>query len=337
MNNSDPSHSPQEAKATASSRPGFGCLIKSCLLLLLLAGIAFVANRLYQENVAAEIDPNDTRPVEIISGNGVADGETPSSEISGVTAGINSEAIAAAEHPLLPLLDVAQSAYDQIGETVLDYQATVVSQVQIDGQLEEEKYMVIKIRHEREDGDQKIPFSVYTRFLKPVNTAGQEAIWVAGENDDKIIAHPAGLFNLIRVKLDPEGALAMQGSRYSIRHIGMKNLLKKMLEKGEEGLKNDGCQVRLERNVKVGDVTCTMLEIVYPEQRSDIDFHKARIFIDDQRGLPIAYEGYLWPEEDGKEPPLLEKYIYTNIKLNVGFTDAEFDPDNPEYNYPGGN
>ena len=337
MNNSDPSHNPQEVKATASSRLGFGCLIKSCLFILLLAGIAFAANRLYQENVAAEIDPHDTRPVEIIRSGGEADDENPSFEISGVMAGINNEAIAAAEHPLLPLLDVAKSAYEQISKTVLDYQATVVSQVQVDGQLGEEKYMIIKIRHEREDGDRKIPFSVYTRFLKPVNTAGQEAIWVAGENDDKIIAHPAGLFNLIRVKLDPEGALAMKGNRYSIRHIGMKNLLKKMLEKGEEGLKNDGCQVRIERNVKVGDVTCTMLEIVYPEQMSDIDFHKARIFIDDQRGLPIAYEGYLWPEQLGKEPPLLEKYIYTNVKLNNGFTDFEFDPDNPQYNYPGGN
>ena len=128
----------------------------------------------------------------------------------------------------------------------------------------------------------------------------------------------------------------MQGSRYSIRDIGMMNLLVKMLEKGEDGLKNDDCQVRIERNVKVGEVQCTMLEIVYPEKTPHIDFHKARIFIDDQRGLPIAYEGYLWPEKKGEEAPLLEKYIYNNIKLNIGLTDAEFDPDNPKYDYPGG-
>ena len=145
MNHSDPSHNTQETIPNASVRHGFGCLIKSCLLILVLAGIAMGANRLYQENVAAEVDPNETRPVEIVSSGDDEDDENLSPDISGVMAGISNDAIESAEHPLLPLLEVAKSAYEQISQTVLDYQATVVSQVQVDGQLGEERYMIIKI------------------------------------------------------------------------------------------------------------------------------------------------------------------------------------------------
>ncbi|MCP4478723.1 MAG: DUF1571 domain-containing protein [Planctomycetaceae bacterium] len=329
-------HDSQQPANSTPSRKGIGWLIKSCMVLVVIAALAYVANQRYQQNVAAKINPDQTRSVEIVSTGGDAGNGNSETEITGPTAAINDEVIAAAKHPLLPLLDVAQNAYEEISKNVKGYQSTLISQVRVDGQLKEESYIVVKIRHACDDENGKVPFSVYTRFLKPANTAGQEAIWVSGENEGKIVAHPAGLFNLIRVKLDPDGSLAMKGNRYSIRDIGMKNLLKKMLEKGEAGLKNKDCQVQIERNVRVGETNCTMLEIVYPEATDNIDFHKARIFIDDVRGLPIAYEGYLWPEEQGGEPPLLEKYIYTNIELNPGFTDATFDPDNSEYNYPGG-
>ncbi|MCH2178118.1 MAG: DUF1571 domain-containing protein [Mariniblastus sp.] len=335
MTSSAPSDNSQDLKSEESSRSGWGCLGKSFLLVGLILCGAFAAHKIYQINFAAKINSQLTEPVKIVTDGTALTSEQPI-EPTGVTAGINAEAIAAAEHPLLPLLEVAKAAHDEMEKNVADYEATVVSQTRADGKLGEEKYMRIKIRHEQAREEIKVPFSVYTLFLKPRSSAGQEAIWVSGENEDKIIAHLSGLANLIRFKLDPEGALAMKGNRYTIRDIGMKNLLKKMLEKGEEGLKNDKCEVHVQRNVSVGDRTCTMLEIVYPEKLSDIDFHKARIFIDDQRSLPIAYEGYLWPEKPGGVAPLLEKYIYNDIQLNRGLTDKDFDPDNEQYNYPGG-
>ena len=32
--------------------------------------------------------------------------------------------------------------------------------------------------------------------------------------------------------------------------------------------------------------------------------------------------------------PLLESYTYYDVKLNVGLTEDDFDPANPEYRYP---
>jgi hypothetical protein len=38
----------------------------------------------------------------------------------------------------------------------------------------------------------------------------------------------------------------------------------------------------------------------------------------------------MWPQTEGGEAPLEEAYTYLNLKLNNGFTDADFNPENPE-------
>ena len=65
------------------------------------------------------------------------------------------------------------------------------------------------------------------------------------------------------------------------------------------------------------------------------------VFVDDEERFPVAYASFYWPDEPGGKPRLLEEYIYTDIKVNVGLTDADFDRDNPDYGFtrdkaPGG-
>ena len=64
-------------------------------------------------------------------------------------------------------------------------------------------------------------------------------------------------------------------------------------------------------------------------------FHLARIYVDQQYNLPIRYEAYDWPKEPGAEPQLIEEYTYLDLKLNNGFTDADFDIRNPNYQFKG--
>ena len=70
-----------------------------------------------------------------------------------------------------------------------------------------------------------------------------------------------------------------------------------------------------------------------PTPRRNFRFHIARIFVDDELNLPIRYESYDWPEEEGGKPQVLEEYTYLNLKLNNGFTDADFDIRNPNYQF----
>jgi hypothetical protein len=46
----------------------------------------------------------------------------------------------------------------------------------------------------------------------------------------------------------------------------------------------------------------------------------------------VRYESYGWPAVEGEAPPLLEEYTYLKVKLNNGFTDADFETSNPSYN-----
>ena len=58
--------------------------------------------------------------------------------------------------------------------------------------------------------------------------------------------------------------------------------------------------------------------------------------MDDEHLIPIRYEAYDWPKEQGGQPILMEEYTYMNVKVNNGFTDADFDPTNAAYKFNSG-
>ena len=338
-----------------------GCAFQLLTIAMVLAAVASVAYFFYHEQpIVDEEDKIDNSVVIVESPNQSDDPESdPDEDVPpcSITSTITREQIDAAEHPLDPLIEMAYHAVDVIETNVQDYTATIVKRVRADGKLHGEQHMFIKIRHgagcddddvatqietpeptTTDDGsatkEGAVPFSVYTRFVKPKSLRGQEAIWVQGNNDDKLIAHTTGILNVISFHLDPEGPVAMRGNRYSICNIGMVNLVKQMIAKGEHERQYKECEVHIHRNVMVGDARCTRIEIVHPEPRDYFDFHIAKIYFDDDRNLPIAYESYTWPEKEGGRPRLLERYYYSNIQTNVGLTDADFDPSNDQYDYP---
>lgn len=247
---------------------------------------------------------------------------------------ISQEIIDSAEYPFDPLLEIAASSLAKTDQHVKDYTATLISQVQLSGKLQPERTLFCKIRHPRTTGDDQCGLSVYTRFLKPESVAGQEAIWVDGWNDGNLVAHTTGFMNIKRFYLKPDSMLAMSGSRHPITEIGFRNLLAKMQETGKRDRELDDCEVTVTRNLEIDGRRCVMLEVRNAEQKDHFDFFIARIYIDNELEIPLAYEGYLWPETPGGEPVLLEKYFYTDLKINVGLQDIDFDPANEEYDYP---
>ena len=52
-----------------------------------------------------------------------------------------------------------------------------------------------------------------------------------------------------------------------------------------------------------------------------------------QTNIPVRYIAYDWPARPGDPPDVFEEYNYLDLKLNVGLTDADFDPHNPAYNF----
>ncbi len=239
-----------------------------------------------------------------------------------------------APHPLDRALEIAENGLINIRENIRDYKAILVKRERINGELLDPEFMAIKIRNARDSGSVKVPFSIYMNFLKPQSMKGREVIWVQGRNDNKILAHESGLKSLIgTLRLEPTGSLAMTGNRYPIYEAGIENLVAKLLEKGERDRAAGPCEVKYVSNTKINKRNCTMIEVTHAQKKAPYEFHKAQIFIDDELQIPVRYASYLWPEVPGEKPPLLEEYTYVNVELNLGFTDRDFDPSNPEYNY----
>lgn len=225
------------------------------------------------------------------------------------------DALALAQHSLKTL------------EKVKDYTGEFSKRERVGGELLPEERNAAKIRHQ--------PFSVYLKVIKPASSAGQEVIYVEGQNNGNLIAHTTGFgSNVIgRLSLDPHGFLATRGNRYTIKDVGLKNLVIKLLDLGKRKELFRESTVTIEK-MKFADRPCTQVEISSPHRIGDFRLAIARIVLDEKWDVPVHFESHEWPAEGGDKPVLSETYSYYDLRFNVGLTDRDFDPDNPEYAFP---
>jgi hypothetical protein len=228
------------------------------------------------------------------------------------------------QHPLTPVVSWAERERPKIAK-IADYTAIVTKQENVNGEVQNAQVMEVKVRHN--------PFSVYLKFRYPKELNGQEAIYVKGQNDDKLLGHGVGLQKAFGTqKIPPNGFIAMRGNKYPITEMGILNLVDRLLDVGYKDSKFGECDVKYYENVKVDERPCTLIQVTHPVPRKNFIFHIARIFVDNELQIPVRYDSFSWAEE-GKEPVLIEAYNYRNIKLNVGLSDLDFDHRNPAYGY----
>lgn len=238
-------------------------------------------------------------------------------------------------HPLDPALQIAREVLAKLRGEVDDYTGTIVKRERIAGSLGGEMRMAFKVRTRRVSGDELVrPLSVYLKVLDPWLSRGREVIWVENQRDGKLVAHEGGLKNLLTVSLGPTDTLAMMGNKYPITEIGLEKLVEKLIEKGERDKLTGPFDVFINSGYEVGGRPCRLIEVVHPKPDPRFDFHIARIFIDEERMIPLRYASYMWPEAPGGDPVLEEEYTYVDVQLNVGLQDIDFDPENPAYNFP---
>jgi len=231
------------------------------------------------------------------------------------------------EHPLMPALRWAEQGLRQMDATVQDYSCIVVKRErQADGKPGEEEWIFCKIRHK--------PFSVYMRFLRPKGLEGQEVIYVDGANDGNLVAHGVGIKAVWgTVPLKPTNIIAMKGQHYPITEMGVRNLIQRLLEVGSQDSRYGECEVKFREGATINKRLCTCIEVLHPVPRRNFRFHLAKIYVDNELNFPIRYEAHDWPKQAGGSPELIEEYTYLDIRLNPGFTDADFDVRNPNYGF----
>jgi len=259
---------------------------------------------------------------------------TDALEATRVAANVPTAASNTAEHPLMPVIRWAEKERPNIA-AIKDYTAILQKQENIGGKVQGAQVLEVKVRHQ--------PFSVYTKFLFPKDLNGQQAIYVEGQNDNKLIAHGVGMERRLgTLRFEPDGFLPMRNQKYPITEMGILNLVDKLLEVGYRDSQFGECEVKYTEGVRVGSGPaareCTMIEVIHPVPRQNFTFHIARIFVDNELNVPIRYESYDWPRRAGRSgdstPELIEAYTYMNLQLNVGLTDLDFDSTNPAYAFP---
>jgi Protein of unknown function (DUF1571) len=209
--------------------------------------------------------------------------------------------------------------------TVQDYTCTFFKRERIDGKLYAPHIMTMKARTK--------PASLYFKFIQP-NT-GREAIYVHGHYNNKIIAHDVGIGKVVAgtMHLDPKGGMAMEENRHPVSEAGLGNMIDLVKERWDTELHPGESVLLFHPQAKVGDRACLMIESIHPKRSPEFLFHKVKLFIDKELGLPIRFEAYDWPKLPGAEAELIEEYTYMNLKLNVGLKDRDFDPKNSQYSY----
>lgn len=227
------------------------------------------------------------------------------------------------EHPLMPALRVAKQSLQTIDSRIRDYNAVVMKQERIDGELMPKEVAYIKVRHQ--------PFGVYMFFLG--ENKGRECIYntMPDGSKGKLVARDCGFKKRLgKFTLDPEGALAMKGQKYPIMKLGLRELTKELVTVASNDVQFGECEVKNGQGTMEGRAI-TWLEVIHPTPRSNFRFYKAQVFIDNELQIPVRYNAYGWPEAPGAEAPLLESYTYLKLNINNGYTDADFDPENPAY------
>ncbi len=221
----------------------------------------------------------------------------------------------------LRMIDDCQARY----ETLSDYVCTFSKRERIDGRLTQKHVMLMKVRTH--------PRSIYLKFRQPC--PGREAIYIDGRNDGKVLAHEVGLKRLLAgtLSLDPTGSMAMEDNRHPITHAGIGSLLATVEARWSNDLDPTEAQVAFREGQLVGSRPCTLIESTHPRRLPRLLFYRVRVYIDQELGLPVRFEAYDWPASPEAAPELVEEYTYTDLKLNVGLSDVDFDVSNTAYSF----
>ena len=234
------------------------------------------------------------------------------------------------------VMEIAKQGRYQMSLDLDDYVCTFVKQDRDPkGILNPQSEALLKVQTKLRGDTEDAPLRIYMKFLAPDSKKGREVIWGKDLFDGKMCVHEVGLLNFKRLYLDPNGFLAMQGERNPITKAGMVNLIEDLMARGEKLIDNPDVTITSVPDHRLDGVTTQLIQIhVAKPQGGEGDFSFAELAIDRQRWLMLMYRSFGWPENEGDEPPLIESYHYKDVQTNVGLTDQDFDPGNPEYNYP---
>lgn len=231
------------------------------------------------------------------------------------------------KQPSLPGESLAFAEYQQLLKTALanleafpQYTATLTRQERKKGKLTPKEVMQIKLRQE--------PYAVYMGFTHPRDVKGQEAIYVKGKNNDKIVGHGVGLERLVGTVY-----LALSEER-AINQTGLYYLAESLVTQPERNPEVKSCEIYRLKPEKVGERLCEVILVTQARPVKEFNLSKMRVWIDQEWGIVVRNERWNWKDEDAEEQELARDVIYTEVNRDVKLTEEDFNHRNKAYKYP---
>lgn len=211
---------------------------------------------------------------------------------------------------------------------IKDYTATFTRQERIQGCLGEEQIIQLKLRH--------APFSIYMKWES--GDPGRQLIYVQGLNNQNILVQPGGLKGRLTglLELDPLGSLAMSECRYPVTKAGLVALAEIILSHElKDASRGTGFRCELRDDQTFDDQPCYRFVCEYLSPAVNADYRQTIIYVNKELSLPVCVKNFTWGTDVDPqrldEETLVEFYAYTDITVNSGVADAEFDPSYPAY------
>lgn len=209
---------------------------------------------------------------------------------------------------------------------IRDYRCTFIKKERVNGTLCDEQVMEAKFKED--------PFSVYLNWTELGGSLAQKAIYVdgkwTGDDGEKMAqVNPAGIIGVLakRVKQDIHGASAERASRKFIDDFGLANSLRMIIHYDDKAYQRGELSLRYVGEGEIAGRPTFVIERHLPYTGENGEYPEAYLIvhIDQAYGLPAAAMGY--SSDKPSDDTLLGSYLWTNVELNVGLTDADFAPE----------
>jgi hypothetical protein len=198
-----------------------------------------------------------------------------------------------------------------------DYAATLETRERIEHELFPRRELLVKIRQQ--------PFSVAAETLQPESEAGQRIWFDETWNGAKLMAETPGFLGRLIGKTShhPLSGLAMKHRRHPITDIGLLRLIEQIDEQlGPALARTPPPRLRIGAS-SIGARPVQVVEILVPGEEYPQPALVYHCGFDDESKL-MTYYGQAQLLPDG--PALLEEYLYSELRTNIGLEDSDFRP-----------
>jgi len=213
-------------------------------------------------------------------------------------------------------LDSAMKIVEAKYATVNDYTCNFSKEEYHDGEYVQWKNVIFKYRK---------PDNYYIKWTEG-SMEGTEIIYAGKKYNYKMKGHLGGILNLLNFDIDPLGSIAMRNSRHSIFESSIGFLIKLMKDNIKEAKNQNTGKIEFIKIVKLNNRVAELYKAEFPVDKGFYG-HIIYIYLDNLLNLPVKLVVYDWNKN------LTESFIISNLKINVGLKDIDFDAENNSYEF----